>query len=178
MSERKQSSPKTAAARAALSRRQMLSLGAGVTAGVAAGVALGTGQPARAQSAAMPVTEIAKLADLEPGAEIAFHYPDENSPAVLLRLEGPAENGIGPDQSIVAFSVLCTHKGCPVDWNAQHKMLICPCHWSSFDPAKKGRMIIGQASHGLPQITLAIEDGAIRAVGVDGLIYGRQSNIL
>ena len=178
MSERNQNRQNQPGAHPALSRRQMLSLGAGVTVGMTAGVALGTGQAARAQSAAMPVAEIAKLADLEPGAEISFSYPDENSPAVLLRLDGPAENGIGPDQSIVAFSVLCTHKGCPVDWNADHKMLICPCHWSSFDPAKKGRMIIGQASQGLPQITLAIEDGAVRAVGVEGLIYGRQTNIL
>jgi arsenite oxidase small subunit len=158
-----------------MSRRQMLSLGA--MAGVAAGV--GSAQWAAAETATtFPAAAIAPLAELEPGAEIAFTYPDEDSPAVLLRFAGPVEGGIGPDQSIVAYSTLCTHKGCPVAYNAERKMLICPCHWSSFDPAKRGRMIIGQASQGLPQITLRIAAGTIEAVGVEGLIYGRHTNIL
>ena len=159
-----------------LNRREMLSLGAAGV--VAAGLAPGAANEARAQVKQMPVVDVAKLSDLAPGAEVAFSYPDENSPAVLLRLDEPAEDGIGPDQSIVAFSILCTHKGCPVTWNADQKILICPCHWSSFDPAKKARMVIGQASQRLAQITLKLEDGMVRAVGVEGLIYGRQTNIL
>jgi len=159
-----------------VSRRQMLSLGA--AAGLGAGLGAGSGRAETADSTAMPVTEVARLADLEPGAEVHFSYPDAASPAVLLRFDGAVEHGIGPDQSIVAFSTLCTHKGCPVAWNAEHAMLICPCHWSSFDPAKGGRMVIGQASQGLPRIVLSLEDGAIRAIGVEGLIYGRQTNTL
>jgi arsenite oxidase small subunit len=160
-----------------ISRRQMLSLGA--MAGVAAGVAPTQWAAAETKTAApFPTTIVAALADLEPGAEIAFAYPDEDSPAVLIRFAGPVDGGIGPDQSIVAYSTLCTHKGCQVAYNAERQMLICPCHWSSFDPAKRGRMIIGQASQGLPQITLRIEAGAIEAVGVEGLIYGRHTNIL
>jgi arsenite oxidase small subunit len=160
------------------SRRQMLSLS------LAAGVAAGTGGASEANSqpspsdAKAPELEIGKLDDIKPGTVVEFDYPDDNSPAILLRLDGPVEGGVGPDQSIVAFSRLCTHKGCPLDWNADQKMLICPCHWSSFDPALKGRMIIGQASQGLPQITLRISEGNIRAVGVEGLIYGRYTNIL
>jgi len=160
-----------------ISRRQVLSLGAIV--GFAAGA--GPFRPADAEAAAakaMPTVAIAPLAELKPGDEISFDYPDQDSPAILLRLDGPVDGGIGPDQSIVAYSTLCTHKGCPVTYNAEHRMLICPCHWSSFDPAKRGRMIIGQASQGLPQVTLRIEAGMIEAVGLEGLIYGRQTNIL
>lgn len=160
-----------------ISRRKILSLGA--MAGVAAGV--GPTQWATAKAGTpttFPTAAITPLAELELGAELAFKYPDEDSPAVLLRFAGPVDGGIGPDQSIVAYSTLCTHKGCPVDYNADLKMLICPCHWSSFDPAKRGRMIIGQASQGLPQITLRIEAGTVEAVGVEGLIYGRHTNIL
>lgn len=125
-----------------------------------------------------PIIDIAPLASIEPGSEIAFDYPDENSPAVLLRMADPVESGIGPDKDIVAYSMLCTHKGCPLNYLADRKMLVCPCHWSSFDPAKGGRMIIGQASQSLPQMQLDIRDGMVRAVGVDGLIYGRHTNIL
>jgi arsenite oxidase small subunit len=56
-------------------------------------------------------------------------------------------------------------------------MLLCACHWSSFDPAKAGRMVIGQASEPLPQITLQVQNGVVRAIGVAGLIYGRHTNI-
>ncbi len=125
-----------------------------------------------------PVTDIAQLSGLQPGAEITFEYPDEESPAVLLRLDGPAEGGIGPNESIVAFSLLCTHKGCPVQFKRERGMLICPCHWSSFDVAKGGRLVIGQATESLPQITLRVQDNMVQATGVTGLIYGRYTNVL
>jgi len=157
-------------------RRQLLSMGAAVG---AAGLVAHKGiSQSAAQTGGFPTVQVAQLSDLSVGAEIEFDYPDADSPAILLRLESPVEGGIGPDQTIVAYSTLCTHKGCPVNYNAAHKMLICPCHWSSFDPAKKGRLIIGQASQGLPQITLRLTGGAVEAVGVEGLIYGRQQNIL
>ncbi|MCL4765848.1 MAG: arsenate reductase (azurin) small subunit [Hyphomicrobiaceae bacterium] len=124
-----------------------------------------------------PVIEVAPLAEIAVGSEIAFHYPDDDSPALLLRLDRPAEGGIGPGESIVAYSVLCTHKGCPVTFKKSHNMLLCGCHWSSFDPAKAGRMVIGQASEPLPQIALDVSGGVVRAVGVAGLIYGRHTNI-
>lgn len=125
-----------------------------------------------------PVKDIARLSDLQPGTEIMFEYPDEDSPATLLRLDGPAESGIGPNESIVAFSLLCTHKGCPVQFRKERGMLICPCHWSSFDAAKAGRLIIGQATEALPQITLRVQDNMVQATGVTGLIYGRYTNVL
>ncbi len=161
-----------------LSRRQILSIGA--AAGLGAGLASVAEGPVRAQaqSQSMPLTEVAKLSDLTPGTTLDFAYPDEDSPAMLLAMDGPVDDGIGPNGNIVAFSTLCTHKGCPVGWQADQQMLICPCHWSTFDPAKSGRMIIGQASQGLPQIVLKVEGDAVMATGVDGLIYGRQTNVL
>ena len=59
----------------------------------------------------MPTLEIASLADLMPGTELDFNYPDDDSLAVLLAINGPVEDGIGPDHNIVAFTALCTHKG-------------------------------------------------------------------
>ena len=159
-----------------LNRRQLVSLGAAV--GLSGGLVGGSPARASGETKPSPRAEIARLEDVEVGAEIAFDYPDEASPAVLLRMKGSVEGGEGPDQSLVAYSVLCTHKGCHVSWNADQQILICPCHWSSFDPAKRGRMIIGQASQGLPRITLQVESGMIYATGVEGLIFGRQTNIL
>ena len=161
-----------------LTRRAfMIATGAGVSGtllpGVAGAVAGAAGKPA-----SYPVVRIAEVAAIKVEVPVPFTYPDENSPALLLRLRQPAEGGVGPDGSLVAFSQLCTHKGCPVAYRPERRLFICPCHWSSFDPARSGQMVIGQGSHALPRIALRVEGGAVHAVGVDGLIYGRHTNVL
>lgn len=147
-----------------------------------AGLALAAAGTASAETpkddARYPVVDIAKLTDIANGAEISFEYPDGQSPALLLRLAAAAHGGIGPDNSIVAFSTLCTHKGCPVAYRADRGMFICPCHWSTFDPSKNGSLVIGQASEPLPRIRLQVNNGIVQAVGIEGLIYGRHTNIL
>lgn len=125
-----------------------------------------------------PVITVAPLQGIGRGMTIPFAYPDSRSPAILIRLMEPAIGGVGPNREIVAYSTLCTHKGCPVLYKPEKKLLICPCHWSTFDPAKAGMLVIGQASQQLPQIELRIEKGLVQAVAVSGLVYGRHTNIL
>lgn len=157
-------------------RRDFLKLG---SAGVAGLVAASASAPVPAAEAPRyPVVPIAQLKDIGVGAAISFAYPDMRSPAMLLRLAAPAVGGVGPNQEIVAYSMLCTHKGCTVAFKPERKMLICPCHWSTFDPAKGGTLVIGQASQHLPRIELRIDQGLVQAVGVAGLIYGRHTNIV
>jgi arsenite oxidase small subunit len=163
-----------------LSRRDFIKAsGTGVAGVVAAKAIAPSSAAAQANTgeSSYPVVDVADLSDIEPETPIDFTYPDENSPAVLVRLPESALGGVGPDNSIVAYSILCTHKGCPVNYTAERKMFICPCHWSTFDPAKAGTLVIGQASEPLPQIELRIVDGKVQAVGVNGLIYGRHTNI-
>jgi arsenite oxidase small subunit len=160
-------------------RRVFIKISAGtLSAGVAYGVAPGFAQGMDGKTAPAPVVNVAPFDAVKENAVIPFTYPDADSPAVLLRLKSPAQGGIGPGSSIVAFSSLCTHKGCPVSYRPEHKLLICPCHWSTFDPVKSGQMVIGQGSQALPQIELRLKENVIQAVGISGLIYGRQTNIL
>ena len=159
-------------------RRDFVKLGGATVSGTLATGLIPALAAAPAKADAYPVASVAPLASIKVDAPVMFTYPDENSPAVLLRLREPAEGGVGPGNSIVAYSILCTHKGCPVSYRPERKLLICPCHWSSFDPAKAGEMVIGQGSQALPQIKLRIQDGKVEALGIDGLIYGRQVNIL
>lgn len=160
-----------------LTRREFVMIG--VSGSLAAGIA-----PAFAASSAAekppeyPVANVAQLEAVKVDSPVAFTYPDENSPAVLVRLRDAATGGIGPGNTIVAYSILCTHKGCPVSYRPERRMMICPCHWSSFDPAKAGQMVIGQGSQALPQIALRLQGGTIQATGIEGLIYGRHTNIL
>lgn len=160
-----------------LSRREFVQMtGAGAAALTVAGLPVAS--PAAQANPAYPAQEVASLSSLAPGDAVGFNYPDENSPALLIRLTETATDGVGPDQSIVAYSILCTHKGCPVSFKPEQRMLICPCHWSTFDPARSGSMVIGQASQALPRIELSVEGDKVRATGVVGLIYGRHTNIL
>ena len=169
--------------RARVTRRDFIRIGGAtasttLAAGMLPAMPAGAATTGAAKPAAYPVTDVAELAAIKPDEPIAFTYPDAGSPAVLLRLREAAAGGVGPGNSIVAFSMLCTHKGCPVGYRPERRLLVCPCHWSSFDPAKAGQMVIGQGSQALPQVELRVAGGKVQAVGIAGLVYGRHTNIL
>jgi cytochrome b6-f complex iron-sulfur subunit len=59
---------------------------------------------------------------------------------------------------IVAFSAICTHKGCTVA--PQGDQLVCPCHGSTYDLAT-GDNTGGPAPSPLPEITVSVKDGQV-----------------
>lgn len=133
-----------------------------------------------AEAVAHPKVEVAKLSDLSAGDVINFEYPTEGTRCSLFRLGRPAAGGLGPDQDIVAFATDCTHMGCPLQglFNADHDVLgPCNCHFTTFDLARRGMVVIGQATENLPQVILEIEDDTIFAVGTLGIIYGFRHNL-
>jgi arsenite oxidase small subunit len=111
---------------------------------------------------------------------VNFAYPDASSPCVAIRMGAPVAGGVGPNNDIVAFSSMCTHMGCPVAYDGGTKTFKCGCHFSIFDPENGGQMVCGQATEDLPRVMLDYDTktGSITAVGIDGLIYGRQANVL
>ena len=126
-----------------------------------------------------PKRNVGKAGGMPVNQAVSFSYPDPSSPCVAIRMGSAVPGGIGPNQDIVAYSTLCTHMGCPVIYDGQARTFKCNCHFSQFDPEMGGQMICGQATENLPQVSLAVgSDGAITATGVQGLIYGRQSNVL
>jgi arsenite oxidase small subunit len=158
-----------------LGRGRFLRL-AGASGAAAATVA---GAAARAEAApehAAPELPVARLRDLHAGKPVTAAYPDAKSPIIVLKLGHAVEDGVGPERDIVAYSSFCTHMGCPVTYKPERKLLACPCHFSSFDPAHGGLQIVGQASTNLPQIVLEARGENVYAVGIRGLIWGRQSN--
>ena len=111
---------------------------------------------------------------------VAFSYPDSSSPCYAIRMGTTVPGGVGPNGDIVAYSSLCTHMGCPVQYESGTKTFKCGCHFSMFDAEMGGQMVCGQATENLPRIKLDYDakTDSVHASGVDGLIYGRQSNIL
>ena len=127
-----------------------------------------------------PAARIAKSSGMRVQQPVSFNYPDASSPCVAIKLGKPTPGGVGPDRDIVAHSILCTHMGCPVSYDATSGTFKCPCHFSVFDPDNHGQMVCGQATENLPQIELTYDakTDTVTAVGVQGLIYGRKSNII
>jgi ubiquinol-cytochrome c reductase iron-sulfur subunit len=101
------------------------------------------------------------------------------SPLVVIRLdpaklELPAGRAGWAPQGILAFSKICTHAGCAVALYRKptfpvvepHAALVCPCHYSTFDPFTGGTVTYGPAGRPLPQLPLMIDDtGYLRAAG-------------
>lgn len=145
----------------------------------------GGGAPQNAESAAKtrlnyPDVVAGSVLRLRESGSLAFTYPDKKSPCLLIKMKEPCDRGIGPEQDIVAFSILCSHQGCPVAYDARTQVFRCPCHFSQFDGERDGQMICGQATRKLARIELRWDEKSdnIIATGVDGLIYGRQANVI
>ena len=92
------------------------------------------------------------------------HLDDANSPTLLIRLTaqqcGPQTSregyGLG---TLVAFSKICTHAGCPVGlYESNQGLLFCPCHQSTFDVTKGCKVIFGPAPRDLPQLPIGMDD--------------------
>jgi ubiquinol-cytochrome c reductase iron-sulfur subunit len=125
-----------------------------------------------------------KAADIEAGAfYTAFAEGASHdligSPLVLVRLDPkqlklPRKRRSWAPGGIVAYSKVCTHAGCSVALYRKPKFppeqdrpaLICPCHYSTFDPAAGGTVLFGPAGRDLPQLPLTIDgEGNLRAAG-------------
>jgi Rieske Fe-S protein len=102
---------------------------------------------------------------------IVFNYPLDNEPNLLLNLPTSAPGGIGPNQSIVAFSAVCQHLGCipPFisyyppgacgSFNSGRAFIHCVCHGSTYNPAVAApgggaAIITGPTVSPLPQVVL------------------------
>jgi arsenite oxidase small subunit len=115
-----------------------------------------------------PVKKVASLSALKKSGEIDFSYPDKDSPCKAVIVNG----------EVKAYSILCTHKGCPTMYDASKQVFVCPCHFSKFDASKDGQMVIGQATAKLPKVMVNVKGDDIVAYGIDGLVFGRISNVL
>lgn len=129
-----------------------------------------------------PNAMIGKVADLKEGEPVYFDYPQKGQRNILVKLGKPAEEGVGPDGDIVAYSAFCAHMGIPLDTVYDHKHAVlgpCPAHFSTFDLTRSGMLVMGKATQPLPQVVLDIDGtGQISATGMYGLIYGWPANLL
>lgn len=162
--------------------------------------------PAERVTLVSPAGDPLKPGDLEAGESYVFHYPYVSTPGFLINLGKPAKpgeeletedgrtyrwrGGVGPDQSIVAFSAICAHKmSYPTrtvsfinyrhdnarfnDLNKntaeREQVIYCCSEGSVYDPAAGGRVLGGPAPQPLAAIDLDCgADDVLCAVGTYG----------
>lgn len=113
-----------------------------------------TGSPSAAPAGERKVGTLAELR--RQGGGLSFQDPAGAGPAIAVQLAGGG---------IVAYSAVCTHAGCLVQYDPGSRDLICPCHGSVFDPAHGATVLRGPAFSPLPAIRVT--------EGSNGDIYAR-----
>ncbi len=63
------------------------------------------------------------------------------------------------DQEFTAFSVHCTHLGCPVLWLADADLFMCPCHGGVF--YKSGQVASGPPPRSLVRYPVRVREGSV-----------------
>ncbi len=120
-------------------------------------VASGSGQTTTtttSQSGA-PAGSIANKNSLVVGNPVYFEYPTGYPNMLVLQADG----------SLIAFSTLCTHVCCQLQYVPSAKEYGCPCHGSIFDAT--GTVLQGPAYVDLPRVTLNVDsNGYITPTGV------------
>lgn len=86
--------------------------------------------------------------DLTEGEAKFFEYA--GSSAVLVRRR---------DGSLAAFSAVCTHLGCIVQWQKDSQDFLCPCHAGHY--SADGLVTAGPPPKPLPKIPFSVAGGNI-----------------
>jgi arsenite oxidase small subunit len=159
---------------AGLSRRQLLGAGAAASAGAAVTIGADEGEAA---TSGYPRLRVVSLKGLRVNRPVSFMYPLKDQPNVLVDLGYKVPGGVGPGRSIVAYSTLCQHMGCPTVYSRSLREFVCPCHQTRYDAERQASIVQGVATRALPRVRLEVRDGAVYAVAVDGLIYGHRTNL-
>tara|TARA_R110002095_G_scaffold172094_1_gene149526 strand:+ start:2407 stop:3057 length:651 start_codon:yes stop_codon:yes gene_type:complete len=127
---------------------------------------------------------VAKLSQLQANVPVDFNYPDDgrNASCMVVKMGVQAGGGVGPQRDVVGYSYMCTHQGGPLNGSYlatdEHRTLgQCPFHLSLFDLRRHGIIVSGQAYESLPQVLLEIDGDDIYAVGILGLLFGRNENL-
>jgi Rieske Fe-S protein len=140
----------------------------------------------------LSVAKVESEYNAETSSLYLFNYPLRNEPNFLLNLypasgapngSNGTENvpyGVGTHQSIVAYSAICQHLGCPAPAISYYPPGTCPqtpgsktfyihcsCHGSTYDVANSAANLTGPAVLPLPQVLLEVDSsGNIFAYGM------------
>lgn len=89
-------------------------------------------------------TLLANASNIPPNQSMSLNDPTVG-PILLIHLD----NG-----QFVAYSSICTHAGCQVQFDPSFKDIACPCHGAMYDPYNGAQVIRGPARYPLQKIPI------------------------
>lgn len=101
---------------------------------------------------------IATASQVPANSAVSFTLPSNGDPGVLVHLS---------DGNFVAFDAVCTHAGCPVQYDPSSKLLLCPCHGAAFDPSHNAEVIQGPTDVPLTSVPVHV-DSSTGTITVSG----------
>jgi nitrite reductase/ring-hydroxylating ferredoxin subunit len=66
------------------------------------------------------------------------------------------------DGKLRAFSTVCPHLGCGVDWNEEQRRFVCPCHDSFF--SADGKAMTGPSPRDLDELDVSVDSAEVKVV--------------
>jgi thiosulfate dehydrogenase (quinone) large subunit len=108
------------------------------------------GTPAPGRTAAIPAgaKKVGNVSQLPVNSAGMVTDPKTGDPAIIIHTSG---------STFCAFDVVCTHAGCTVQYDPQQRLLVCPCHGGTFDPAHGARVVAGPPPSPLTAIDMTID---------------------
>lgn len=92
---------------------------------------------------------------------------DRNAMIVLVKLDPKTldmDTAKHAAEGLVAYSAICTHRGCAVGSLAQGD-IVCPCHGSMYDPHHGAKVVGGPAPRALAALPIKLDAGQVVAAG-------------
>lgn len=111
--------------------------------------------PASSSGSSRPGTTIGAVSQLPVGGILPFIEPGTGTPAYVVQ---PARG------RFLAFSAICTHAGCTVQYQRSARQFQCPCHGSVFDGAT-GAVLSPPAPTPLRRIPVQVVGGSLVVSG-------------
>lgn len=129
-----------------------------ITAGIAAVVGVVTGGAvlspafARREERWIPAGRLRDLADGIP-TPVTVHVTRQDG--YYASVEQRVVYLVKESSGVRALSSTCTHLGCQTSYDAQAKLIKCPCHGGTYKP--DGTVIAGPPPQALPQLATRVE---------------------
>ena len=111
-----------------VTRRNALVATGGVAISGALAACGGSGKTATTTSSSSPAKAasrtIAKVSDVPVGSVFQYTNPDDGTPGYLFQPQAG---------TFIAYSAVCSHMGCIVNFDQTANIFQCPCHGANYD---------------------------------------------
>ena len=108
------------------------------------------------------------LVSARPSRKVAVGFPEDFPPGQVVYNQGHKLFIIHEDNGFISLSARCTHLGCNVVWNRDHKIFLCPCHGGKYD--RQGRNLEGPPPRPLDQFAVHLDRNGYLVVDQDRII--------